>query len=281
MNSLGVFYDVQLKKSNDLMEIFDQALTKTNNLMETMDKVIDKAVIHGLNNCDLQYNNDIRWEIYYPKHWAISRTREHYSFRKGLSITKANLVESGVPVISYGQVHSKTNTGVSLNETLIRFVDESYLETGKSSIVEKGDFIFADTSEDLSGCGNCVYVDSDDTIFAGYHSIIMHPDNIAKGKYMAYLFKSPTWRYQIRKAVNAVKVYTISQAILKDAFVLIPPITEQEEITRYLDVECDKIYQAIELIKKRIQKLQEFKTRLISDVVIGKIDVRGIEIPEY
>ena len=27
--------------------------------------------------------------------------------------------------------------------------------------------------------------------------------------------------------------------------------------------------------------LQELKTRLISDVVTGRIDVRGIEIPEY
>ena len=37
MNSLGIFYDVSLKKSNDLMDVFEQALSKTNNLMETMD----------------------------------------------------------------------------------------------------------------------------------------------------------------------------------------------------------------------------------------------------
>ena len=37
MTSLGVFFDLNLKKSNDLMEVFDEALSKTNNLMETMD----------------------------------------------------------------------------------------------------------------------------------------------------------------------------------------------------------------------------------------------------
>lgn len=272
------FLDWKISEINKMIALENRTISI---LVETMDGVIDKAVIHGLHNPKTKHNNDIRWEIDYPEHWTIARTREHYSFRKGLSITKANLVESGVPVISYGQVHSKTNTGAGLNKTLIRFVDESYLETGKSSIVEKGDFIFADTSEDLAGCGNCVYIDSDDTIFAGYHSIIMHPDNCVKGKYMAYLFRSPTWRYQIRKAVNAVKVYTISQAVLKDTFVLIPPTIEQEEITEYLDVEYKKNNQTIELIKNKIQKLQEFKTRLISDVVTGKIDVRGIEIPEY
>lgn len=67
----------------------------------------------------------------------------------------------------------------------------------------------------------------------------------------------------------------------KDAFILIPPTIKREEITEYLDVECEKIYWAIELIKNKIQKLQEFKTRLISDVVAGKIDVRGIDIPAF
>ena len=37
MNSYGVFRDVNLKKSNDLMDVFEQALDKANNLMETMD----------------------------------------------------------------------------------------------------------------------------------------------------------------------------------------------------------------------------------------------------
>jgi hypothetical protein len=37
MNSLGIFSDVNLKKSNDLMEVFDQALIKENILIETMD----------------------------------------------------------------------------------------------------------------------------------------------------------------------------------------------------------------------------------------------------
>jgi type I restriction enzyme S subunit len=64
-----------------------------------------------------------------------------------------------VPVFSYGQIHSKKNSGIGLNEELIRYVNESYLAVNQSSIVKKGDFIFADTSEDVVGCGNCAYID--------------------------------------------------------------------------------------------------------------------------
>lgn len=37
----------------------------------------------------------------------------------------------------------------------------------------------------------------------------------------------------------------------------------------------------IETIQKEITALDDLKTRLISDVVTGKTDVRGVEIPKY
>ena len=60
MNSLGVFYDLNLKKSNDLMEVFDEALSKTNNLMETMDNFNTHKKIEKFNNINNETNkNDI------------------------------------------------------------------------------------------------------------------------------------------------------------------------------------------------------------------------------
>ena len=250
-------------------------------LDEMKQRQIDEAVIKGIRKSVLTHNDDIRWNIDYPEHWQIQRVRESFSFRKGLSITKANLEETGIAVISYGQVQSKKNSGVALNGDLIRYVNESYLTTNQSCLVEKGDFIFADTSEDVTGCGNCAYIDWDDTIFAGYHSIIAHPDGSINSKYLAYLFKSPTWRYQIRKKVNGVKVYSITQKMLKDTFILIPPADEQKEIVRYLDEVYAKIDVTIKKMEAKIANLQDLKICLIADTVTGKIDVRGIEIPEY
>ncbi len=250
-------------------------------LDEIKQRRIDEAVIKGMRKSTIVHNDDIRWDIDYPEHWQIQRIRESFTFRKGLSITKANLEETGIAVISYGQVHSKKNSGVALNGDLIRYVNESYLTTNQSCLVEKGDFIFADTSEDVTGCGNCAYIDWDDTIFAGYHSIIAHPDGSINSKYLAYLFNSSTWRYQIRKKVNGVKVYSITQKMLKDTFILIPPIDEQEEIIRYLDEVYAKIDVTIKKMEAKIANLQDLRICLIADTVTGKIDVRGIEIPEY
>lgn len=39
--------------------------------------------------------------------------------------------------------------------------------------------------------------------------------------------------------------------------------------------------QIIASIVSQIEMLQDLRTRLISDVVTGQIDVRGIEVPDY
>ena len=272
------FLDWKVSSINKLISNYRHQIAL---LDEMKQRQIDEAAIKGMRKSVITHSDDMRWNIDYPEHWEIQRTRKSFSFRKGLSITKANLEETGIAVISYGQVHSKKNSGVALNGDLIRYVNEAYLTTNQSCLVEKGDFIFADTSEDVTGCGNCAYIDWDDTIFAGYHSIIAHPDGSINSKYLAYLFKSPTWRYQIRKKVNGVKVYSIMQKMLKDTFILIPPIDEQEEIIRYLDEVYAKIDVTIKKMEAKIANLQDLKICLIADTVTGKIDVRGIEIPEY
>lgn len=272
------FLDWKISGINKLINHYRNEISS---LSEMKAKIIDDATTRGVKNSTLKHNYDIRWDIDYPESWDIKRMRECFTFRKGLSITKANLEETGLPVISYGQIHSKKNTGVALNDELIRFVNSSYLETGKSALVERNDFIFADTSEDLTGCGNCAFIDSDDIIFAGYHSVIAHPTISGNTKYLAYLFQSPTWRYQIRKKVNAVKVYSITQKILKDVFILIPSENEQEEIVKYLDDKCASIDSFINKINEKIDQLHDLKNTMIADVVTGKVDVRDIEIPEY
>ena len=272
------FLDWKISEINKLIEIRRKEIQE---LEELKGSTIDKTVIHGLHDNFETHNDDIRWDITYPSIWKLKRLRNLFTFRKGLSITKENLELSGIPVINYGQIHSKKNSMVGLNDDLFKFVNPSYLKTAPAALVKKGDFIFADTSEDLVGSGNCAYIDRDGEIFAGYHSVIAHPQGSTDNKYFAYLFKSFTWRYQIRKKVNAVKVYSITQQILKDVFLLIPSQQEQQEIVQYLDGTCSKIDSLIENTRKKIMELIEMKSVIISDVVTGKIDVRNITVPEY
>lgn len=271
------YLDWQVSKINKLIAAKKKEIAVFEEYKQT---AIDEAVTKGISNHDFVTSN-VDWIEQIPSSWKLKKIKEYFSFGKGLSITKANLVEEGIPVISYGQVHSKRNTGVKVEQHLLRYVPDTYLELSPNALVNKGDFIFADTSEDYLGVGNCVYIDVTNTLFAGYHTIIARSKHNENGKFFAYLFRSSAWRYQIRKRVNGVKVYSITQKILGTASVLIPPKNEQAEIVEYLDDICGRVDAIIENLYKRIDIFHEYRTRLISDVVTGQIDVRGIEIPEY
>lgn len=212
-------------------------------------------------------DSGIEWIGEIPREWETARLKTLFSFGKGLPITKENLCEFGVPVISYGQIHSKTNTGVKVQKDLIRYVSESYLETNEQSLVNESDFIFADTSEDIDGCGNCVYVDSQSVLFAGYHTIILHSRKNRNNRYLAYLFKTDNWRCQIRGRVSGVKVFSISRKILSDAAVLLPPVSEQQTIADFLDNQCSHIDSVIEKTHAAIEEYKKLKQAVITQAV--------------
>ena len=58
----------------------------------------------------------------------------------------------------------------------------------------------------------------------------------------------------------------------------VPPIEEQNAIVEYIESKTNKIDTMIEALKAEIDRLTEYKQRLISDVVTGQIDVRGEQI---
>lgn len=219
------------------------------------------------NRYDRYKDSGIAWIGEIPEHWKVRRMKSIYNFGKGLNITKADLVDKGIPVISYGQIHSKLNIGTCIKDSLIRYVPKVFLENNNTSLVKKGDVIFADTSEDLEGCGNCIYIDRDMLLYAGYHTIIAKNISTSYNRYFSYLFQTDCWRFQIRRMVNGVKLFSIPQKLLASTDVITPSTQEQQSIAAYLDQKCGKIDELITLQEKMITKLQSYKQSVITEAV--------------
>ncbi len=202
-----------------------------------------------------------------PQNWEMKRLKYLFKFCKGLPITKDNLIDQGLPVISYGQIHAKTNNGVDVLPHLLRFVDFSYQTFYPLSQVMRGDFVFADTSEDYDGCGNCVYKRNDSLLFAGYHTIIAHSIIESDNRFFSYIFLTDLWRRQIRENVSGVKVFSITQKTLSNSYIILPPLTEQQRIAEFLDRECGKIDGLKADIQAQIDTLEQYKRSVITEAV--------------
>lgn len=209
----------------------------------------------------------VEWIARIPSNWSVDRLKGLFTFGKGLPITKDDLAEAGIPVISYGQIHAKETNGVGIQLHLIRYVSPEYIGRNPSSLVSKGDHIFADTSEDLEGCGNSVYIDEEMELFAGYHTIILQSRKHEDNKYLAYLFRTDAWRSQIRSKVSGVKLYSISRKILADTTIIMPPADERDRIVTYLDQQCALIDTCLGQIRASIGEYKKLKQAVITQAV--------------
>lgn len=217
-------------------------------------------------------DSGVEWLGVLPSHWTMNKLRYLFSFGKGLTITKENLMDEGIPCVSYGEVHSKYSFAVDPLKHHLKCVEESYLKTSPNALLQKGDFVFADTSEDLKGSGNFTHLVNDEKVFAGYHTIIARPQDQSVSRFYAYLFDSQEFRSQIQLAVKGVKVFSITQAMLRAANIWLPSKAEKQNIANFLDHETAKIDHLIEKQQQLIELLKEKRQAVISHAVTKGLD---------
>ncbi|MEX2592796.1 MAG: restriction endonuclease subunit S [Anditalea sp.] len=221
---------------------------------------------------DTYKSSGIEWIGEIPGHWEVMRFAYLFSFSRGLGITKQDLLNEGIPCVNYGEIHSKYGFTVDPELQQLKCVEEVYLETSDKSLLRRGDFVFADTSEDIEGSGNFTCLDSDTPTFAGYHTVIARHSSGNSYKFLAYYFDSLEYRNQIRSSVSGIKVYSITQGILKNSNVLLPPPSEQTAIAIYLDRKTAEIDELIADKKRLLELYEEEKTAIINQAVTKGID---------
>lgn len=105
----------------------------------------------------------------------------------------------------------------------------------------------------------------------------------ANAKFLEYILKSTKIRFELRVRCKGIvegfwRLYTDDLYTLQ---IPTPPIEEQDAILLEIDKRSEIIDQTISKAEKEIEIIQEYRTRLVSDVVTGKLDVRSIDIPDF
>lgn len=209
----------------------------------------------------------VEWLGDVPEGWEVKPLRSVFKFSKGLTITKEDLRDEGVYCVNYGEIHSKYGFRLDPDIHPLRCVEPEYLSSNPDALIRDGDFVFADTSEDSEGSGNFTHLRFDNPIFAGYHTIIARPRKGIFSLFLAYLCHSTVFRSQIRRQVKGVKVFSISQGILKGVKCWLPPLAEQTAIAEFLDRETGKIDELVAEQRRLIELLKEKRQAAISHAV--------------
>jgi len=118
-------------------------------------------------------------------------------------------------------------------------------------------------------CGNINYVSG--KFWASEHAIVCTLNGQYEVRWFGELLTTMNLnQYSVSAAQPGLSLENIIR--LK---VPVPSLLEQIAIVAHIETECSRLDTIIEKFKKQIDLFKEYRTTLISDVVTGKIDVRG------
>jgi type I restriction enzyme S subunit len=237
-------------------------------LNEQKASIINKAVTKGINPNVKMKPSGIDWIGDIPEHWEFIRLASFGRFSKGSGISKSDLVETGLPVILYGDIYTKYNL---VAENIINFISQDLATNSK--LIYKGDLLFTGSGETREDIGKCIVYNGNSKAYAG-GDIMIFRQKIHESLFLAYSLSS---NYAIaKKAMNSrgdIIVHIYSSA-LRDIYLPIPSLSEQQKILEFIKKETSTIETLISKYQKQIDLMQEYRTALISQAVTGKIDVR-------
>lgn len=258
------------KKTNEIQELINIKEKTIELLKERKTTIINQAVTKGLDSNIEKKDSGIEWLGEIPKHWKIIPLR--YLGRNQNGISKdSSYFGSGLPFLSYGDVYN--NRILPLN---LKGLAKSTKSDRRAYSIEKGDIIFTRTSETVEEIGFasiCTQTIQDAT-FSGFLIRFRPYKNRLDVNFSKYFFRSNIHRKFFVREMNIVIRASLSQGLLKEMPVVLPPLKEQKNIGDYLDLKTSKFDKLIFQTEKEIKLIKEYQQSLISEAVTGKIDVR-------
>ena len=229
-------------------------------LTEQKQAIINQAVTRGLDpNVQLKPSS-VEWLGDVPAHWNLVRNGRLFAQRN----------ETGFPDLPILEVSLRTGVDVrnfgTSDRKQIMSVRSSYKRAAK------GDLTY-NMMRMWQGAVGVAPVDG--LVSPAY--VIAKPLPGTEARFFSALFRTRAYMAEVDKH---------SRGIVKDRNRLYwedfkqmttpcPPFEEQVAIVEYLGRATSNIDDAISRARRQIDLMQEYRTRLIADVVTGKLDVRG------
>ena len=96
---------------------------------------------------------------------------------------------------------------------------------------------------------------------------------LVRSRFLQLALMSPGPQLQISEGVKGTTMEGLNMQILGGLLIAIPPISEQDSILAEVGSVKFRIDHALAAARQSRDLLQEYRTRLIADVVTGKLDV--------
>lgn len=265
-HAIADFLDRETEKIDTLIE-------KKERLLELLDEkrtaLITQAVTKGLDPDVPMKDSGVEWLGEIPEHWEVGRLNHVIGRMTNgyVGPTREIMKESGVPYIQGMHLESGE---IQFTPNGPYYVSREWSEAHAKSILHLHDVLLVQSGQ----IGN-VGIVREGFVGANCHALIITrtKSDILKGEYLAYLFRSEVFRALFQAIRTGDMLPHLNVTRVKYLPAVLPPLSEQSRIVRYLDHATRQLDRQVVLGQQSIGLLKELRTALISAAVTGQIDV--------
>lgn len=240
-------------------------------LNEQKQAIIQQAVTRGLDPKVSVKRTGLDWLPEVPEHWKVSKLKFAARLIVGGSTPPSQQLECW-----NGDVVWVTPEDIAQKETLSdssRRITVQGVASCSTVLVPSGSIVITSRAP----VGNLAIAAVELCTNQGCKAIVPHLERLDSqyGYYLLHVLK-----LEIQSLAKGTTFPEISTFELSNIQIPLPRIEEQQEIRDFILEESWSINQAIERTHREIDLIREYRTRLVSDVVTGKLDVRDADLPD-
>ena len=247
--------------------IIAEAKASIDEYKELKQAVIFEAVTKGLDKNVEMKDSGIEWIGRIPKHWSLVKSNRFITStqngisRRDLEKSTGNIVLKLRNITEIGEIDYSYTNRIELSNKEF----ENY-------ILQIGDLLFVRVNGSKALVGKCaIFNGNNEPVAYNDHIIRVQINKFCVGEYFKWYLLSQSGKTEIALHINtSAGQYTISGQGLKDIYVSLPPIHEQENIIMFLGNKCKQIDSLIAEKESLINDLEAYKKSLIYEVVTGK-----------
>jgi type I restriction enzyme S subunit len=245
-------------------------------LNEQKQAIIHRAVTRGLDPSVPLKPSGSRWFPEHPAGWeALTLRRVITSAIDGPHFSP-QYQDAGIPFLSARNVRADRWI---LGD--VKFISESdYIEFSRRVRPEVGDVLY--TKGGTTGVARVVDLDFPFQVWVHIAVLKLKRDRMVPA-FLAYCLNSRRCYEQAQLFTRGATNQDLGLGRMKEIELPVPPtLDEQSAIVDFLDSKCSAFHTVITRLEREIELLREYRTRLVADVVAGKLDVRkaAASLPE-
>lgn len=251
-----------------IASIISAKLKLIEKLQEKRIAIISHAVTKGLDPNAKMKPSGIDWIGDIPDGWEVVPLTKYLASLVDYRGKTPVKVDDGIFLVTARNIKNGI-IDYSLSQEFVNKDDyDEIMRRGKPQI---GDVLF--TTE--APLGEVANVDTEGIALAQRIIKLCGHKTKVDNYFMKYWLLSSAFQGNLQSLATGSTALGIKASKLHLLRLMLPPLYQQTAITDYLDIETAKIDEIIAKTKTSIEKLNEYKTALISACVTGKIDVRG------